>query len=1113
MSAWKLAIRQGLAYKRPLLAVAATMLVAITVLAATPIYFATITELSLRHALAAQERSSFNLQVVVPVTPLEPAANAKTQHQVDDAIASTVGWLVTEQRAQTESRSLVMSRLGTPPDFRPGADTGYMQSFPDYESHVRLFTGQLPAKGVAYFDGVPQVEALIGPEAASGYDLKSGDIITLNDRLGGRIRQLRVKVAGIGAPNDPDEDYWSGLAGPLFGSLLTMEAPDTQVTQEDPPPLGFVVEHAALLESIHGAFPGQVGSSIAVLYTDLDSITTETVEAAQASMKRLSVELTNSLPRAIILTQLDVSLEQLEERLFFARIPLLALTLLVETAVFYVLIMVSQLLIAAQRESTVLIGSRGASPLQVLTVYGGQAAFLALVGLLLGPPLAAAAVALLGVTPPFASLTGATLLPFRLLPSAYVWGLAAAAAAVALLGFLALWEMRLSPVSHRQQRGRPSGPVLLQRYYLDVFLIAVAGLFLWNVSQNGALVSRAGPGAFSVDQTILLTPVIFLLGLLLLTLRLFPLALRLASWIGQRTLPAWAALGLSQMGRRPFFYSQLLLLVVLVTALGWFGATFGATLERSNQEQALYRTGVDFSISQPASFPLREVDDLEDFFSRVPGVESVSTAFNGTAGLGTSNAQSQLLALDPRSATNLYWFREDFAKADLTELMVQIGAGSLDASAKERELPLDTSKLGVWVKTAQRYPGIFLWAIFRDGQGGYASRSFGDLDFEGWKLLEVSVRAGGVLDMVPPATIEAVVLFQSTFRQGTEGQIMLDDLHAVTTSGGRVTLDGFEDMSDWTAIATSPSRLDTVEALQMGQETKEGQSVAKVTFGRETANGLRGFYHNPLRGPTPILANARFLTQNGLRVGDTFIMNVEDVMMPVTVRNTVRYFPSLDPDFPFVIAPLDPVLDYVNLIKGGAPVRPNQIVLDLPEDPGRREAAIKALEQRRLLAGSAVVDRQEELLKTSLDPLAAVGWRGLVFASFAVLLLIVLVGYVSFSFLAARDRRWEVSVVRALGLERKDVVRWVLLENALVLGVGATVGSWAGLELSRIMVPLMSFTKAGLKIVPPFFIETSWPSLGVLLFGLAAGVALTVLIVGGILARVSASRVLRTGEV
>jgi hypothetical protein len=491
----------------------------------------------------------------------------------------------------------------------------------------------------------------------------------------------------------------------------------------------------------------------------------------------------------------------------------------------------------------------------------------------------------------------------------------------------------------------------------------------------------------------------------------------------------------------------------------------------------------------------------------------VSTVYAGTAGLGTRNEQSQLLALDPRSATNLYWFREDFSRSDLTELMVQLGGGSVGVPDKERELPLDSQTLGVWVKANQPYPGIFLWAIFRDGQGAYASRSFGELDFEGWRLMETSLRAGGVLDLLPPATLEAVVLFQSTFRQGTEGQVVLDDLHVTTVSGQHVVLDGFENLTDWTPIATSPSRLDSVQSLQLGSETKEGQSVAQFTFGRETANGNRGFFRNKLHGPVPILANPNFLNTNGLRVGDTFILNVEDVMLTVTIRNTVRYFPSLDPDYAFVIAPIDPVLDYVNLIKGGAPLRPNQIVLDLPEDQVRREAVTDTLESRGLLAGAAVVDRREEMLRSSLDPLAAVGWRGLVFASFAVLLLVVLVGYVSYSLLAARDRRWEVGVVRALGLERRDVVRWVMLENVLVLGVGAVIGSWAGLELSRIMVPLMSFTKAGLKVVPPFLIETSWPSLSVLLTGLFIGVALTVLIVGGILARVSASRVLRTGEV
>jgi putative ABC transport system permease protein len=249
-----------------------------------------------------------------------------------------------------------------------------------------------------------------------------------------------------------------------------------------------------------------------------------------------------------------------------------------------------------------------------------------------------------------------------------------------------------------------------------------------------------------------------------------------------------------------------------------------------------------------------------------------------------------------------------------------------------------------------------------------------------------------------------------------------------------------------------------------------------------------------------------------MSIGDHTILEVGGVLVHVIARDIVNYFSPLNPEQPLVVAPLDPLLDYVNMVKGGAPLRPNKILLDLPEDPSSRMTVINAMKEQGVFQQSKIVDRQQVVADLNLDPLLVTGWRALVLGALAVMLLLIIVGYFAYSFLIAIDRKVEVGVMRALGLSHRDIVRLIVLEHSLVLLIGLSVGTWAGLQISNFMLPLLSFTDFGRVIVPPFIIEISWPFVGALAIGIITSVVMTMGAHGIIFTRISAIEVLRTGD-
>jgi predicted lysophospholipase L1 biosynthesis ABC-type transport system permease subunit len=87
-------------------------------------------------------------------------------------------------------------------------------------------------------------------------------------------------------------------------------------------------------------------------------------------------------------------------------------------------------------------------------------------------------------------------------------------------------------------------------------------------------------------------------------------------------------------------------------------------------------------------------------------------------------------------------------------------------------------------------------------------------------------------------------------------------------------------------------------------------------------------------------------------------------------------------------------------------------------------------------------------------------------------------GYIVY-LLAFTDRSMgEMGVLRSLGLSKMQTAGLIGLEHMLVALIGLGVGTWAGFQMSRMVVSAVTVTDSGGRVVPPFILQTDWTIMG-----------------------------------
>lgn len=546
-----------------------------------------------------------------------------------------------------------------------------------------------------------------------------------------------------------------------------------------------------------------------------------------------------------------------------------------------------------------------------------------------------------------------------------------------------------------------------------------------------------------------------------------------------RTYPVWASMAIWHLARRPLQYSWLVLLLVMVTGLAVLATTVGGTLDRSNKERIYYEVGADLRVTDVEQYFSRGLDNLKRSYQEIPGVTSLSLALRagGVVGRNYSGNQFSMLAVESKDFRYITWYRDDFSEQPLSGVMSALQSQDRVALV---EIPLGARALRVWAKPEDAYLNMFLWAVVQDKWGVMRTLSFGEMGPPDWTLMQTEIPRY----LNGPLSLVSLQIFEPVFGPaGTPGTILLDDIH-VTFEGDRKNhvIDDFEGPNKWTTLATSVISSDSIGATPDG--ALNGRRAGKFSFGKDTDQGIRGFFRSPNSGPMPVVSSNTFARATGTDIGDTLLISVMGRLVPIRITETVDFFPTLDPaNSGFLVVDLESVITHLNVMNPSRAVGPNELFLATV--PSARAAVYQGALS---LAPSrnSVHDRQTLLDSVRLDPLVTAGWRAMVLVAIGVILFTAIMGYIAYLLTFSTESRNEMGFLRALGFSARQMIWLVSAEHLVIVVIGLATGTLAGFAMSNILVSAVAVTERGQPVLPPFVITTDWALMGPIYLALIA---------------------------
>ena len=829
-------------------------------------------------------------------------------------------------------------------------------------------------------------------------------------------------------------------------------------------------------------------------------------------------------------TGLPQVLEDADRSLLVSRSGVLLLTIQFVILAAYALVLVAGLLVDQRRIETAMLRSRGATAGHVAWMALLEGLVLVVPAALAAPWIALGALQLFDAIGPLAT-AGVSIEPRVDAAALIVAGIAGLACLVGLV--VPAFASGRGLAAERQTVGRQGNRTLAQRLGVDIALVILAVIGLWQLRQYGAPLTATVRGSVGLDPLLVAAPAIGLLAGAILALRVVPLLAELAERLFGTRRGLVAPLGARQLARRPLRYTRSALLLTLAAALGTFAAAYTTTWTQSQADQAAYQTGGDLRV-EVSSFPDLPLWAFGAAYGGVEGVAATAPVVSDSFDVSGASGGGQLLATDTGTLPEVADVRPDL-----------LGGHSLGGA---RDAPVARPR-GVRADPAAGDPGR------RRDRRRYRPRELPAEDEEGNIVfvgpfpetllvgtvsIAIRDRAGLLHVIEAPAQLQAAVAGQrvevSLTDELSTGLIATPDYPldlvgiqlllqppADTRIAGTVEVTSVavhDAAGASTDLELEPSRDGWSWLLERGLNPAEAAPTVAGSPGVVAFTEEQPIYgdEGPVElrlvpdslaevadRPLPIVVSRSFADATLSNVGDSVAIGSLTRRTQVEIAAIVDAFPTLDPERPFAV--LD-VGGYAlsTYARNGEDLFADEWWLAVTDEP----AAVATLADEPYSV-ETLLSRTELTAQLTDDPVALGVIGALAIGSIASLIVAV-IGFVVSSVVSTRERLGEFALLRALGLSPAQLSAWLTMENAFLLTAGVVAGTGLGLVLSWLVLPFVTLTADARVVVPPVLVEIPWPAIGFVFLLAAVALVATVIVIGAILRRVPVSGVLRAGQ-
>ena len=442
----------------------------------------------------------------------------------------------------------------------------------DYEKHIRLVRGRMPAKEPV--NGV--YEVAVSLEAINRLYLLQDQEYSLEWRSflsDEEIQIARFKVVGIFTVENLNSLYWSGNRYRYLGDAILfyedhiedLIAKNDKVTIERTENTWFFDYHAVGINDVE---------------TILDILKNQQRwNERNGGMVKITFRMQKVLERY------QGRREQLQITLWILTVPMMLIIC------FYTM-MISGLIVRNSRNEIAVIKSRGAGRFQVFLVYLAESLILAVISFAAGPRIGFFICRVLGSSNGFLEFVNRKALIPVITPE--IFGYSAAAAVIFML-FMLVPVVKASAagiVEYKRSLVSDTGKPFWQKFYLDIVVLAVCAYGYNNFRNRQDLLGLTGLSGteLSIDPLLYFVSTFFILGISLLFLRLYPLLIRLIFRLGIRIWNPVAYFSLVNVSRADRNQQSIMLFVILSLSFGIINANQARTINNNIIDKVMYET-------------------------------------------------------------------------------------------------------------------------------------------------------------------------------------------------------------------------------------------------------------------------------------------------------------------------------------------------------------------------------------------------------------------------------------------------------------------------------------------------------------------------------------------
>ncbi|MDP4509773.1 ABC transporter permease [Nonomuraea turcica] len=312
-----------------------------------------------------------------------------------------------------------------------------------------------------------------------------------------------------------------------------------------------------------------------------------------------------------------------------------------------------------------------------------------------------------------------------------------------------------------------------------------------------------------------------------------------------------------------------------------------------------------------------------------------------------------------------------------------------------------------------------------------------------------------------------------------KGENRIDvDLRPLAGRSGKITYP----LSLRGLVASAPTE------LRLRGLSADGRDVA-VPQPSGVLPGVAAF--GPLRdlGPLPVVLTADLAATLKMSAGQAGRVNIAGRVLQIKVVGVVESMPTAAAGQRAVLADWGTL--QAHELAAAQPPRPATEWWLATDDTAPARATLRKSPEWDVTA----VDQHELAATLRDDPLAS-GLQGALMLGFAAALGFATLGFLVNAAVAARERRAEFAVLRALGTSSRQVLGLLTIEQAFVIGLSLTAGAGLAVAVGTLVVPHIVLTGQASAVTPGVLLDIPWTATAAMLvlmagvlFAIVAGLA------------------------